>query len=107
MKGCPLSITPVSLPAAERGAAIARILGAYPTLTTQRDLTWYAQALAQLGVHVVVLAPGVKKPFGDYRTDAQKNEDDAAGRTRAGWQLGTTDPDRLASYIATVVAATR
>lgn len=101
-----MSITPQPLPAAERGAAIARVLAAYPALTDARELTWYAQALAQLGVHVVVLAPGVKKPFADYRTEAQRFEDTAAGRTRAGWQLGTTDPDRLASYIVTAVAQT-
>lgn len=99
-----MSISPNTVSPSQRGESIARILAAYPLLTDPRTLTLYAQALAMYGVHITVLPPGEKKAWADYRSPEQRAEDIAAGRTKKSWQLGTTDPNRIASYIATAVA---
>ncbi len=74
----------------------ARERGKEPAPLTLDETIAYAHALAQAGIYVVVLPPGLKRPEGDYRTRDQKLED---GVAKKGWYLGTTDPARLTDYI--------
>lgn len=81
-----------------RAQRILDVLRSYPVSTTLDDHIAYAHALADLGVHVVVLKPGVKNPDVDFRTKQERDADKAAGR-RGGVYLGTTDKQTLTVYI--------
>ncbi|MCB0927082.1 MAG: bifunctional DNA primase/polymerase [Mycobacterium sp.] len=91
---------------AHRADALTTVLRAHRETPDARSLIAYAHALAALGVHVVVVQPLSKRPTTDYRTDAERAADHAAGRTSAGWHLGTTDPQRLTDYITRAVEQT-
>jgi len=89
-----------------RGAQIVAVMRAYPESPTVEDHIIYAHALADLGVHVEVIHKfGEKLPY-DLRTDEMRDADAAAGETRKGWYLATTDTSRLTHYILEAVRRT-
>ncbi|GAB4700692.1 hypothetical protein MOKP118_41830 [Mycobacterium avium subsp. hominissuis] len=86
-------------PTPSRGDRILAVMRSYPEPTTLDDHIAYAHALADLGVHVAVIHKfGEKLPL-DLRTDEMREADAAAGRTKRGWYLATTDKARLTYYI--------
>lgn len=98
--------TSLFMTAAERAERILAVMRSYPANPTVDDHIAYAHALADLGVHVAVIHVfGEKLPF-DLRTEAQKEADTAAGRTKKGWYLSTLDKSRLTDYITKAVQIT-
>ena len=75
------------------------MLGAPPVYPYEPStIKKYVRTLAKAGLHVLLCAPETKVPV-DMRTKKQREDDEAAGLTKAGVYLATDNTRRLDSYI--------
>ena len=80
---------------------LTAVLGGAPRPTADPSV-WvgYARALAGIGLPVMLIAPGTKRPA-DLRTDKERNDDAEAadGLKHGGVHLATDDPKLLKKYV--------
>lgn len=77
---------------------LTAVLGATPQPgATHKDWTTYARSLAHVGLPVLLVAPGSKRPL-DMRTDKEK--DQAGAGNTGGVHLATTSAATLKKYIS-------
>lgn len=85
---------------------LTAVLGATPASSADAKV-WvgYARALAKIGLPVMLIAPGSKRPL-DMRTETERARDkeQAEGHNTGGVHLATTDPATLKKYVDRALA---